>query len=575
MNIRIGAVPLFAIIAVAIAVYAVGFASSYDLRVLTVSGIYVIVVLGYQFIFGYAGALSLAQGAFFGIGAYVTGILGSQFGWQFTATFPLSILVPALLAATIALPVLRLQSHYFALATLALGQGILLIAINWEGVTGGANGLPGVPGIVIFDIAIPRGLALLAFVWGLAAAAAALAWWIMHGLYGLSFTVMRETPLAADALGIDRAALRFVAFVLSAAYGGAAGALFVHTIRVISPEVLGFAIMVTVLTMTVIGGRTQIVGAVIGAILLIHLPEWFRGLEEYYLVAMGVVLLLVILFAPDGAAAYFGRRPTKAEDKSRPDIVPIDLRPGRKAGFEIKGLTKSYGGNRALDGVDLTVAPGEIVGLIGPNGSGKTTLANLLTGLDRPDGGRITLEGEDITGLPAHRIARLGIGRTFQTPQLAPSLSLVDAVAAAHAGNRNSDLTTAREDAFALLAGFDLTARADQLCRSQPHGVKRSVDLAAALARRPSIIVLDEPAAGLTQDEAATLAGVVRTYAANGAAVLVIDHDMTFLLPLAQRLVCLDAGQVIAHGLPDEVVEEAAVIAAYFGAPVISPASAP
>jgi branched-chain amino acid transport system permease protein len=401
----------------------------------------------------------------------------------------------------------------------------------------------------------------------------------MHGLYGLYFTVMRETALAADALGIDRAALRFVAFVLSAAYGGAAGALFVHTIRVISPEVLGFAIMVTVLTMTVIGGRTQIVGAAIGAILLIHLPEWFRGLEEYYLVAMGVVLLLVILFAPDGAAAYFGRRPAKVGDRSRPDIAPVDLRPRREAGFDIKGLTKAYGGNTALDNVDLNVAPGEIVGLIGPNGSGKTTLANLLTGLDRPDGGHITLEGEDIAGLAAHRIARLGIGRTFQTPQLAPSLSLVDAVAAAHAGNRaryhGSDLTTARQDAFAILAGFGLAARADQLCRSQPHGVKRSVDLAASLARRPSIIVLDEPAAGLTQDEAATLAGVLRSYAANGAAVLVIDHDMTFLLPLAQRLVCLDAGRVIAHGQPDEVVEEPAVIAAYFGAPVISSAAAP
>lgn len=566
INLRVGAGPALAVIAIAIAVYAVGFASSYDLRVLTVSGIYVILVLGYQFIFGHAGALSLAQGAFFGLGAYVTGILGSQFGWQFTATFPLSILVPALLAATLALPVLRLESHYFALATLALGQGLLLIAVNWEGVTGGANGLPGVPGIVIFDIAVPRGLALLAFVWTLAAGAAALAWWVMHGLYGLSFTVMRETPLAAGALGIDRAALRFAAFVLSAAYGGAAGALFVHTIRVISPEVLGFAIMVTCLTMTVAGGRTQIAGAVIGAVLMIHLPEWFRGLEQYYLVAVGVVLLLVVLFVPDGAAVIFARRPAKTGGSIEPDLAAFDLRPARPSGLEINGLTKHYGGIRALDGVDLTVAPGEIVGLIGPNGSGKTTLANLITGLDRPDGGRIALKGEDITGLAAHRIARLGIGRTFQTPQLAPSLRVVDAIAAAHAASGDGDLATARDDAVAVLARFGLAARADQLCRSQPHGVKRSVDLAAALARRPAVIVLDEPAAGLSQSEAATLAGVLRAYAANGAAVLVIDHDMNFLLPLAQRLVCLDSGHVIAHGPPAEVVHEPAVIAAYFGA---------
>ncbi len=565
MKLRVSAGPLTALTVAAVALYAVFFASSYDMRILTVSGIYVILVLGYQFIFGHAGALSLAQGAFFGLGAYVTGILGSQLGWQFPATFPLSILVPALLAATIALPVLRLDSHYFALATLALGQGLLLIAVNWEGVTGGANGLPGVPGIVLFDIAVPRGLALLGFVWGLAAGGAALAWWIMHGLYGLSFTVMRETPLAAGALGIDRAALRFAAFVLSAAYGGAAGALFVHTVRVISPEVLGFAVMVTCLTMTVAGGRTRIVGAVIGATLLIHLPEWFRGLEQYYLVAVGAVLLLVILFAPDGAAAFIPRRPAKTGSIPTPASPPLDISPRRTCVLKISGLTKNYGGIRALDGIDLTIAPGEIVGLIGPNGSGKTTLANLVTGLDRPDNGRITLAAEDITGLAAHRIARLGVGRTFQTPQLAPSLTLIDAVAAAHASDRDIDLPVARDDAMAILAVFGLAGRASQLCASQPHGVKRRVDLAAALARRPSVIVLDEPAAGLSPDEAATLAGMLRAYAANGAAVLVIDHDMTFLLPLAQRLVCLDAGQVIAHGAPDAVVGEPAVVAAYFG----------
>jgi branched-chain amino acid transport system permease protein len=563
---RVSAGPILAVIAVAIAAYAVLFASSYGLRVLTVSGIYVILVLGYQFIFGHAGALSLAQGAFFGLSAYVTGILGSQLGWQFPATFFLSILMPALLAATIALPVLRLESHYFALATLTLGQGLLLIAINWEGVTGGANGLPGVPGIVLFDIAVPRGLALLGFVWGLAAGGAALAWWVMHGLYGLSFTVMRETPLAAGALGIDRAALRFAAFVLSAAYGGAAGALFVHTVRVISPEVLGFAVMVTCLTMTVAGGRTRIAGAVIGAVLLVHLPEWFRGLEQYYLVAVGAVLLLFILFVPDGAAAFIVRRPARSADGPAPDRTPLDISPQRTRGLEISGLTKNYGGIRALAGVDVSVAPGEVVGLIGPNGSGKTTLANLVTGLDRPDSGQIVLETDDITGLAVHRIARLGIGRTFQAPQLAPSLTLIDAVAAAHAADNKHDLASARDDASVILARFGLAERAGQLCASQPHGVKRSADLAAALARRPSVIVLDEPAAGLTQDEAATLAGVLRAYAANGAAVLVIDHDMTFLLPLAQRLVCLDAGQVIAHGAPDEVIGEPAVVAAYFGA---------
>lgn len=561
-----------ALIGVVAATYVLALASSYDLRVLTLAGIYILMVLGYQFIFGHAGALSLAQGAFFGLGAYVTGILSSQLGWSFPVTFPLSIAAPALLAALIAVPVLRLESHYFALATLAVAQGILLIAINWLSITGGANGLPGVPGIVLFGETVGRGLPLMLFVWGIVALAALLAARILRGLYGQAFIVARETPLAVGTLGIDAAMLRFTAFVLSAAYGGAAGALFVHTMRVVSPEVLGFTVMVTCLTMTVIGGKTRIAGAFIGGLLLTFLPEWFRGLEEYYLIAVGIVLLATMLFMPNGIAALLPQRGSPGAEPygGDPTRVPVSLpHPHRQAALAVQDVSKSYGGVRALNGISLSVAPGEIVGLIGTNGSGKTTLANLISGLDHPDAGRIAIGDEDISGSRAFHIARSGIARTFQTPQLPAEMSARDAVAAGLAGHwpgqASRGLTAARQEADTMLAALDLTPVAGLRCADLPHGVRRRVELARCLIRKPALLVLDEPAAGLGSEESSLLAAALRTYARNGGAILIIDHDMSFLLPLAQRLICLDAGNVIAEGPPQSVTADPAVLSAYFG----------
>ena len=548
----------------ALAAYAIFFASSYDQRLLTVAGIYVIMVLGYQFIFGHAGALSLAQGAFFGVGAYVTGILGSQYDAGFLATFPLSVAVAATLALVVAAPVLRLASHYFALATLALSQLLLLIAVNWEPVTGGANGLPGVPPITIGDWRIARGLPLLAFVWGLAGAAMLIARWQLGPLRMAMFTVMRDTPLAVPAFGIDAGLLRLRAFLLSAAFGGAAGALFVHTNRVVSPETLGFGIMVTCLTMTVIGGRFRITGAVIGALLLTHLPEWFRGLDEYYLVAVGALLIAMVVFAPDGLASFItARTPAKPAClhaiPAKPD-APADR---SSAPLAIDGVSISYGGIQALEGVGLKIGPGEIVGLIGPNGAGKTTLANIITGLDRPDAGFLRAGELNLGTATPTAITRHGVARTFQTPQLPDALTVRAAVATAAAN------IVANPDAHSytdtVMTACHLAENADTPCGTLPHGVRRRVEIARALAGRPFFLVLDEPAAGLAPTEQNEVAAILRAQTAAGLAILVIDHNLDFLRPLARRLACLNGGHLIADGPTNEVLADTKVQSAYFG----------
>ncbi|MGE0273712.1 MAG: ATP-binding cassette domain-containing protein, partial [Alphaproteobacteria bacterium] len=352
------------------------------------------------------------------------------------------------------------------------------------------------------------------------------------------------------------------------AYGGAAGALHATSLGVLSPEVFDFSIMVACLTMAVVGGRGRIAGAILGAVLLVHLPEWLRGLEQYYLIAYGAALLLVVILTPDGLAGLVDRFwPRGREPGEILPFVPASVRGSRAGGatLHVEDLAKSFGGVAALDGVSLRVAPGEIVGLIGPNGSGKSTLANLITGVYRPDRGRIRLDATPLETLRPHEIARLGVRRTFQTAELIAGASLIDNVAVAYAAAANPSLPHARSRALTVLSGAGLTARARKDAAAQPAGVRRLAEVARATVRGPRLLVLDEPSAGLTEDERTTLTRLLRDLAGQGAAILVIDHNVPFLSGLAGRLVCLETGRVIADGTPDVVLADAAVRRAYLG----------
>lgn len=571
-----------ALAAAGLVLYGALFANAYEQRVLTVAGIYALLAIGYHFIFGQAGALSLAQGAFFGLGAYVTGILGARYGVPFGLTFTLALAVPVAVAAVIALPVLRLASHYLALATLGIAQVVLLVAINWETVTGGANGIPGVPGIVLFGTPLGRGLPILAFVWAVVAVGALAAWQLTRGHLRLAFAQMRADEIGARSLGVDTARLRLIAFLLSAAYGGVAGALYVHTIGVISPEALEFPVMVVCLTMAVVGGRTRVSGAVLGAVLLIHLPEWLRFLERGYLIAYGAALLGMIVVAPDGLIgrlSWLRRRLWPEVRPPLPQPLPLAVRQGPTRGasvLEIDGLGKSFGGLAAVDDVTLSVRAGEVVGLIGPNGSGKTTLLNLVTGVERPDRGRIACAGRDITDAGAVAVARGGIARTYQNAPILPDVSVLESVATARCGGPDAGFLTAlsggvgplrraEREAVTILDDLGLMDIAHLPAATLTHGQRRQVDLARALALQPTLLLLDEPAAGLSAAEQAVLAGRLRALARAGTTVLVVDHNMPFLLPLADRLLCLDAGRLIAEGSPDAVRCDPGVVEAYLG----------
>lgn len=572
--------------AAALAIYALFFADPYDMRILTLCGIYVLLVLGFQFVFGHAGAVSLAQATFFGIGGYITGIVATHFGAGFLVTFPLSTAGPVLLAIVVAVPVLKLEEHYFSLATLGIGLVVQLLAIQWSDITGGTNGLPGIPSIELAGLILSDRRSVLYFIWGLVLVGCLISYQVTRGLYGQAFHLMREHRVAASALGLNIAHLRFAAFILSAAYGGAAGALMAHVIHVVSPENLDLALMVTCLTMTVIGGRTRITGAILGAILIVYLREWFRVLENYYMIAYGVAALSVLILAPYGLVGALERLRTllfgRSPGPKRPSVSETAPRAAPAGHYDhilsAHNVTLRFGGVRALDGVSFTLQDGEIVGLIGPNGSGKTTLLNIISGLYLCEQGQVTFRGQDITRAPAHLISRSGIARTFQHIHLVDELSALDNIALARAGidgagllkaistvGHDRQLERARRIAMAAAERLGIAGVVMEPCGGLPYGTRRRVEVARAIATGPALVLLDEPAAGLNEQEQLDLAERIKTFAADGITVVVVEHNLVFLAALAERLICLDRGKVIAAGLPDAVRRDPAVIEAYLG----------
>ena len=539
--------------------------SGYEQRLMALAAASALMAIGYQLVFGQVGALSLAQGACFAIGAYAAGILGARLGWPLWVELPAAILLPALLAAVAHGPVRRLDGHYFALATLGFAVLVRLVAVDAQGLTGGANGLAGVPPLPAAALGLTRGAGTMLIAWALVGLGASLALWLKRGGNGPALALVRADPALARASGLDPGRIRARGFALAGGFAGAGGALQAHVLGLVSPDAAEFAVMVGCLAMVVIGGRGSVAGAVLGALVIVHLPEWLRPLGASYRIAYGLGLFLCLLIAPAGLVGSL-------EQFWPAPRAPMPLPPdpsARSAGVVLRldGIEKSYGGIAVLRGVSLDVRPGEIVGLIGPNGSGKTTLINLVSGHDRPDRGTVTLGAGRLGALPAGRIARAGVARSFQSTALPDGMTPLDLVAAALAARlgttglgRALALGPLRGRAAGLLqrVGVDPAAAAN-------GGTLRLTDIARALALDPAVLLLDEPAAGLDAAERERLDSLLRRLAAEGRALLVVEHDMAFLMGLADRIAVLLDGRIACVGTPDEVRADPRVRAAYLG----------
>jgi branched-chain amino acid transport system permease protein len=583
MRLRIGG---FAVAAVAAWFLPYGL-DLYGIHVIDIAIVFALLAVGLGLAMGVAGQINLAQVAFFGVSSYAVAILTTRAGFGFWTAAVLALLAAALVGIFVGIPALRMQSHYLGIVTL----GLALAFTNWatnSTVTGGADGVSGIPVPPLFGMDLSNEYLyyyLELVVFGLALAFAG---FVAHTGLGRRLRAMRDDSLAAGAVGAPVPILRMTAFVLASLYGGVAGVLYAGLIRYVAPETFSIANMFLLLAMVIIGGRQSILGCVVGAIALALLREALVDFSVYAQLGFGVVVVLMVVFAPTGLAGIPTRlrqliRRRRASDQRatlrpfRPTTAPDDERAG--AALEISGISKQFRGLKALSDVSMSVAPGEIRGVVGPNGSGKTTLFNIVSGIYSVSSGAASVDGRVVTGRSPHQLSQLGLARTFQNLRLFGQMTVRDNVLVAL--DRSSmaavwryllwpigvwraerDLRTRADD---LLDQFGLTDFADAAPTSLPYGIQRRLEIARAMATRPRLLLLDEPAAGLNGQEVGQLSEIVRAIRGNGVTVVLIEHNMGLVMSLCDQVTVLASGGVIADGPPAEVALRPEVIEAYLG----------
>jgi ABC-type branched-subunit amino acid transport system ATPase component/ABC-type branched-subunit amino acid transport system permease subunit len=577
---------LLAGVMAALAVTPVIFPNPYYLNVMVVTGLNVVLVTGLNIILGWGGQISLGHAAFFGIGAYSSGVLCLRAGFSPWAAMLCGVLVTVVVALVIALPALRLRGYYFAMATLGCGLIVQTLLEEWRSVTGGASGLAGIPPLSFGPWVAGSDLHFFYIVWGFWALCQLVAIGLSWSATGRSLRALRDDDVAAEVAGVDTYGQKVGAFLVGAAAASCAGSIYAHYISFLDPPTFGVFPSVKLATMAVVGGMASAWGPLLGGAGLTVLPEYLRAYKEYDVVLFGAILGLVVMFLPDGlAGALTSLRQRRRRAPPAPPAAPrtsdhVAAAPAAGgAVLELFEVGKTFGGVRALAGVTCTVRPGTVTGLIGPNGAGKTTLFNVLSGLLPPDSGQVRLDGAVLLGLAPHEITRRGVGRTFQSVRLFPQLSALDNVTVALQAPWLSGLALGafaalvplrRETAMEArgrecLAMVGLAGLQDRTPVELSLDQQRRLELARALAPRPRVLLMDEPGAGLNDTELDALGTLIHAIRGAGVSVVLIEHRMDFVMGICDTIVVLDHGVKISEGRPDVVSRDPQVVAAYLG----------
>jgi branched-chain amino acid transport system ATP-binding protein len=567
------------IIASVIALAAVGAmvmrADGYQLFVISLVGLTAIVGIGLNILLGLTGQISLGHVAFYAIGAYVTAILTTKTSFGFWWALPLATLTAGLAGGMLAIPGLRVRGPYLAMITIAFGFVVEQGAAEWSEVTGGWNGISGIPSPRWFGADMSeRGTTFM--VLAFTVAAIALYALLSASRWGRAMRALRDSETASQSIGLDPVLIRTTAFALSAAAAGLAGAMFATISNFISPESFPFFQSILFLLVVMVGGAERVMGPVAGALVVVLLPEALSSLAQYRLLFVGVLLLAVLLLAPVGFVGLIGRLfPSRTESRTAQASrdVAAHLRRDGAASLSVSGLSVNFGGVRAATDVSFEANPGAITSLIGPNGAGKSTVLNLIGGFYTADSGTVRLGERDVSGLASNRIAQAGLARTYQTAQLFAHMPVIDNVLVALGRGRlgaTSIFTPDRDAesralAESLLAFVGYHGPLEALAGALPHVDKRLVEIARALALAPSVLLLDEPAAGLDEADTERLAQLLTDLARFGILVLLVEHDMTLVMGVSDHVVVLDAGAKIAEGAPRAVAADPAVLKAYLG----------
>jgi branched-chain amino acid transport system permease protein len=573
-------------------------------------GLMALLALGMILVTGYAGQFSLAVGAFYGVGAYGSALLTMNFGWLGIAAIVASAAVAAGAAYLLGRPIFRLRGHFLAMGTLALSEVFFLLVNNLE-ITGGSSGLP-LSALDIFGFELLETSQHLILNWLLVG----LVLWgclrLAVGREGRALKAIRGHEAAAASAGIDIVASKTRVFIASAVISSLAGSLYAHQVMYVNPPPFGIATAIDVLVIAVLGGMRSPWGAVVGAIVLEFLHQSIEGVLTQLLgsaavgagqtLVLGALLVVILILRPDGIVGVaegivqkLKKKPATMEPATKDEeyVTMAQARATDDSARELeghamgevvlsaRGLVKRFGGVTAVNDVSLDIHGGEVLAVIGPNGAGKSTLVNLISGNLLPTAGAVSIMSEEVTGKPAHIVARHGLSRSFQTPCLFDGMDVLSTVkVGAHLRGRIGMLCSSvptpgalREEreldklAHEVLDRLGLAQFAYEDAKNLSLGQQKKIEIARALVSNPKVLLLDEPCAGLNKAEKKSLLVLLRQLGREGIAVLVIEHDMEFVMACADRVHVVNFGATLKVGTPAEVQGDQAVIDAYLGVP--------